>query len=118
VFVGGPAISVGGMKSMTRATKPSSPLWLTALQIAIIVASIALSLVSQIRVGAVAAPFLAASLGNCALMLRSDWKSGLLSMTPGQLLRRAQAGEKFPRQTLGFAAVVASSIAEWHITMG
>jgi hypothetical protein len=36
----------------------------------------------------------------------------------GQLLQQAQAGERLPRQTLGLAAVVASSIAQWHINMG
>lgn len=85
---------------------------------AIILAGIALSLFSQVQMPVVVGPFIAASLANCVLMLRHEWKSGRLSITPAQLLQRAQAGETFPRQTLGLAAVVASSIAQWHISMG
>jgi hypothetical protein len=51
-------------------------------------------------------------------MFREEWKSGRLSMTPGQLLERARAGEKFPRRASGSAAIVASAIADWHITLG
>ncbi len=80
---------------------------------AIILAGIALSLFSQVRTPVVG-PFTAASPVNCAQMLRREWKSGQLSMTPSQLLQRAQAGERFPRQTLGLAVVVASSIAQWQ----
>jgi len=106
------------MNPMSHPTKPTSHSWLAALQIAIILGAFALSLFSQARLPAVVAAFIAGSLANCALMFRREWKSGRLSMTPGQLLQRAQAGERFPRQTLGFAAVVASSIAQWHISMG
>jgi hypothetical protein len=45
-------------------------------------------------------------------MLRREWKRGRLSMTPSQLLQRAQGDERFPRQTLGLAVVVASSITD------
>jgi hypothetical protein len=106
------------MAPTLRPATPAGPAWLAALQIAIIVAAIALSLFPQARIGVVVAPFLAASLANCALMVRDEWRSGRLSMTPGQLLERARAGEKFPRRALGLAAVVASAIAEWHVTMG
>ena len=92
--------------------------WLAVLQIAVILASLALSLLPQARVPVLVATFIVAALINCAMMLRRDWKSGRLSMTPGQLFQRAKGGERFPRQTLGFAAVVASSIAMWHINMG
>lgn len=91
--------------------------WLIVLQIAVIVASLALSLLPQVRVPAFVGTFIVASLINCAMTFRQDWKSGRLTMTPGQLFQRAKAGERFPRQTLGFAAVVASSFARWHINM-
>jgi len=106
------------MTPTPRSTKPAAPAWLAALQIAVILAAIALTLVPQARIGIVVAPFLAASLANCALMIREEWKSGRLAMTPGQLLERARAGEKFPRRALGLAAIVASVIAESHITVG
>lgn len=106
------------MNPTPRPTKPMSQAWLVALQIAIILASIALSLFSQVRVAALVGPFIAGSLANCALMFRREWKSGRLSLTPGQLLQRTQAGERFPRQTLGIAAAVASCIAQWHVSMG
>lgn len=92
--------------------------WLMVLQIAVILASLALSLLPQLRVPALVGTFIVASLINCATMFRHDWKSGRLSMTPGQLFQRSKAGERFPRQALGFAAAVASSIAMWHINMG
>ena len=92
--------------------------WLVVLQIAVILASLAMILLPQARVPVLVLTFIGASLINCAMMFRRDWKSGRLSMTPGQLFQRAKAGERFPRQTLGFAAVVASSIAMWHINMG
>jgi hypothetical protein len=41
-----------------------------ALQIAIILSGIALSLISQARVAVVAIPFMAGSSTNCALMFR------------------------------------------------
>ena len=106
------------MKPMSNPEERTSQAWLVVLQIAVILASVALSLLPQVRVPVVVAPFIVASLTNCAMLFRSDWKSGRLSMTPGQLLQRAKAGERFPRQTLGMAAVVASSIAQWHINMG
>ncbi len=96
----------------------TSQTWLVVLQIAVILASLAISLLPQARVPVLVLTFIVASLINCAMMLRRDWKSGRLSMTPGQLFQRAKAGERFPRQTLGFGAVVASSIAMWHINMG
>ena len=91
---------------------------MVVLQIAVILASLALSLLPQARVPFLVVTFIVASLINCAVMFRRDWKSGRLSMTPGQLYQRAKAGDRFPRQTLGFAAVVGSSIALWHINMG
>jgi hypothetical protein len=106
------------MKPMSHPKERTSQAWLAVLKIAVILASLALTLLPQFRVPVVVAPFIVASLINCAMMFRADWKSGRLSMTPGQLLQRAKAGERFPRQTLGLAAVVASSIAQWHINMG
>jgi hypothetical protein len=106
------------MDPISHPTKATSPAWLVSLQLAIILASIALSLFPQVRVAAVVGPFIAGSLVNCALMFRSEWKSGRLSSTPGQLLQRAQAGARFPRQTLGLAASIASCIAQWHVSMG
>jgi len=98
--------------------EPTSNAWLAAFQIALILASIALRLFVQRRVPAVILPFIAASFANCVLMIWPEWKRGLLSPTLGQLYQRARSGERFPKQTLGFAAVVASSIAMWHINMG
>lgn len=106
------------MDPMPHPKQRSSQAWLTVIQIAVILASIAISLLPQVRMPAVVGPFIVASLTNCAMMVRREWKSGRLSMTPAQLLQRAQAGERFPRQTLGLAAIVASSIAQWHINMG
>jgi hypothetical protein len=106
------------MNPISPPKERTSQPWLTVLQIAVILASLALSLLPQVRVPALVGTFIVASLINCAMMFRHDWKSGRLSMTPGQLFQRAKAGERFPRQTLGFAAVVASSIAMWNINMG
>jgi len=98
--------------------KQTSQPWLVVLQIAVILASLPLSLLPQAQVPILVVPFIVASLINCAVMFRHDWKTGRLSMTPGQLFQRAKAGERFPRETLGFASVVASSIAMWHINLG
>ena len=106
------------MKPMSNPEERTSQAWLVVLQITIILASLALSLLPQIGVSAVVAPFIVASFTNCAMMFRSEWKSGRLSMTPGHLLQRAKTGERLSRRTLGLAAVVASSIALWHIDMG
>ncbi len=106
------------MSQTSPPQEQTSPPWLKVLQIAVILASLPLSLLPQVRVPALVGTFIGASLINCAMIFRHDWKSGRLSMTPGQLFQRAKAGERFPRQTVGFAAVVASSIAMWHINMG
>ncbi len=106
------------MNPESRPDSRTSQAWLALFQIAIISSSLALSLLPQVRLPAVDGTFIVASLINCAIMIRYEWKSGRLSMTPGQLLQRAQAGERFPRQTLGFAAAVAGFIAQWHISMG
>jgi len=103
---------------MSHLTKRTSERWFVALQIAIILASIALSLFPQVWMPVVVAPFIAGSVANCAMIFRREWKSGRLSMTPGQLLQLAQAGERFPKRTLGLAAAIASCIAQWHISMG
>ncbi len=106
------------LNPMSHSRMRASQVWIAALQVAVVLASIALSVFPQVRTPAVVVPFMAASLANCAMMCRREWKSGRLHMTPGQLLQRAQAGERFPTQALGLGAAVASCIAQWHISMG
>jgi len=106
------------MNAMPSPQESTSQAWIRLLQIALILASLAISLLPQFRIPAVEAPFLVASLSNFGMMVWHEWKSGRLSMTSSQLLQRAQAGERFPRRPLGVAAVVASSIALWQINMG
>ncbi len=103
---------------MPTSTTRTTPVWLATLQIAIILAAIALTVMPQLRIPLIVQSFLALSFANCLMMVVGDWKTGLLSLTPRQLYERARTGEKFPRHTLGFAAIVATTIAQWHISMG
>ncbi len=100
---------------MNTSTNATAPAWLVSLQIAIILSAGALTLQPQLRVAPIVPIFGAASFANCAIMIWREWKTGRLSMTPRQLFERAQRGERFPKQTLGFAAVIASAIAQWHM---
>jgi hypothetical protein len=97
---------------------PANPAWQTALSIAVILASVALCAVPRLRMPLVVGAYMGVSLANGALLVLADWRRGLLSLTPRELLSRAQAGERLPRHTLGFASVVATCITQWQVTMG
>jgi hypothetical protein len=103
---------------MSTSTSRPAPAWLITLQIAVILASVALTLMPARRVAPVVPLFMVASFASCAFAVWTDWKSGRLSMTPRQLLERAKGGEKIPRQYLAVAAAIASCIGLWHISMG
>ena len=102
---------------MSQPARTNDPTWLSALQLALVLSSIALVVAPALRLAAVLHVFYAAAFANCAVWIWREWKTGLLGKTPGQLYERARAGERFPRQTLALCAAVASSIAMWKISL-